>query len=149
MDKEDNQRVAYFFEKKVENKNLRFFKITQIAYAIGASGHLMGGLIFNSSGFSELALFNFFFSVPAFTIAFFITRKGMHNLAFSLAFIELLFHQIIAVYFLGWDSGAQYWLIYLVGLIFFNANWSNKLRIFCFVRAYVQFRGSEFHTRNA
>jgi len=42
MDKEDNQRVAYFFEKKVENKNLRFFKITQIAYVIGASGHLMG-----------------------------------------------------------------------------------------------------------
>ena len=139
MDKKNYLSVGYIFEKKVENKNIRFFKITQIAYIIGASGHLMGGLSFNRSGFSELALFNFFFSVPAFTIAFFINRKGMHNLAFTLAFIELLSHQIIAVFFLGWDSGAQYWLIYLIGLIFFNANWSNKLRIFCFVIVFTTF----------
>ena len=45
--------------------------------------------------------------------------KGRHGLAFSLAFIELLFHQVAAVYYIGWDSGLQYFLIYLAGLTFF------------------------------
>jgi hypothetical protein len=56
------------------------------------------------------------FSVPVFLISFIVNRQGRHGLAFSLAFIELLFHQVAAVYFIGWDSGLQYFLIYLAGL---------------------------------
>ena len=41
-------------------------------------------------------------------------------------------HQALGVYYIGWDSGIQYWLIYLIGLSFFNAQWKNKVRIFFF-----------------
>jgi len=131
--------VKSLFTKNVESKNSRFFKITQIAYIVGAFGHMMAGFNFYQLEVFEMVWFNALYSVPAFTIAFFINRKGWHNFAFSLAFIELLLHQVLAIYFLGWDCGSQYWLIYLIGLVFFNANWNEKIRVFCFLIVFAAF----------
>ena len=118
--------------KKVAPENQRFFVITQVAYIVGAVLHAFACIRFWSLQIHELFWFNVFISVPVFVIAFFINRKGMHNLAFSIAFAELLMHQALGVYYLGWDNGLQYWLIYLIGLCFFNAQWSNLVRLFCF-----------------
>lgn len=120
------------FLKNVASENRRFFNITQVAYIVGATGHILAGFRFLRLGVPEMVWFNFFFSVPAFIVAFFINRKGKHNLAFSLAFTELLLHQALGIYYIGWDSGLYYWLIYLIGLSFFNAYWANKVRVFCF-----------------
>lgn len=49
-------------------------------------------------------------------------------MAFCFAFVELLFHQVATCYFLGWEFGAHYWLIYLAGLSFFNTNWNPKIQ---------------------
>ena len=117
------------FSETVKSENHRFYKITQIAYIFGATSHLIVGIVFLSLKVYEMVWFNFMFSVPAFLFSFFINRQGQHALAFSLAFIELLFHQVVAIYFIGWDSGLQYFLIYLAGLTFFNAYWKKTVRI--------------------
>ena len=127
------------FLKNVTSENRRFFNITQVAYIVGATGHLLAGFRFLRLGIPEMVWFNFLFSVPAFIVAFFINRKGKHNLAFSLAFIELLLHQALGIYYIGWNSGLYYWLIYLIGLSFFNAYWTNKVRIFCFCMVIIFF----------
>ena len=115
----------------VKSENIKFYKITQAAYVFGALGHLGAGFLFLWwLKVYEMVWFNFIFSVPAFVVSFIINRRGHHSLAFLLAFCELLFHQIACLYFLGWDSGFQYYLIYLAGLTFFNARWSNKVRVF-------------------
>jgi sigma-B regulation protein RsbU (phosphoserine phosphatase) len=74
---------------------------------------------------------------------------SFHGLAFSLGFTEILFHQIGAVYFIGWASGMQYWLIYLAGLTFFNEHWKKSVHIglitiisFTYVILYLFFRTS-------
>lgn len=140
------------FSTNVKPQDHRFFKITQAAYIIGASSHLLTGFRFWSMGVIEMVWFNFLYSVPAFTVSFFINRKGRHNLAFVLAFTELLLHQALGIYYIGWDSGLSYWLIYLIGLSFFNAYWTNKVRIFCFsivfctfMILYLFFRTPEVH----
>jgi class 3 adenylate cyclase len=43
--------------------------------------------------------------------------------------LELLLHQVATIYFMGWTSGAYFWLIYLAGLSFFNSQWSLKIQL--------------------
>ncbi len=113
-------------EKTAHN---RFFTITQWAYIFGIFGHAFLGVRFYFMGVVEMVWFNVIISVPFFFFFFFTNRKGWYNFAFSLAFVELLFHQLAAVYFIGWQSGYQFMLLYLTGLVFFNIYWKNWLRI--------------------
>ena len=115
--------------ENVNPENTRFYVITQIAYIVVAVCHLGLGFRFLWMGITEMVLFNFILSVPIFTTALVLNWKGRHALAFSMAFFELLFHQVAGVYYLGWDLGFQYTLIYLAGLTFFNARWSKFVRI--------------------
>ena len=115
--------------ENVRPENQRFYIITQIAYIVGAVCHLGLGFRFLWMGVTEMVLFNFILSVPIFTTALILNWKGRHALAFSMAFFELLFHQVAGIYYLGWDLGFQYTLIYLAGLTFFNARWSKFVRI--------------------
>ncbi len=114
----------------VRPQNIKLYTITQIAYLFGATGHLSLGFFFLWLKVYPMVYFNFILSVPIFTSALYLNRRGRHSLAFSLALFELFFHQVGGVYFLGWESGFQYFLIYLAGLVFFNANWNNRIRFF-------------------
>ena len=115
--------------ENVKPENYRFYRITHGAYILGAVGHFLAGIIFLWLKVYEMVWFNFIFSVPVFVFSFIMNRKGRHSLAFSLAFTEILLHQVAAVYFMGWECGFQYWLIYLAGLTFFNAYWKKAVRI--------------------
>jgi sigma-B regulation protein RsbU (phosphoserine phosphatase) len=112
----------------ITSENHRFFVITQIAYIVGLTAHLALGILFQFLDVQEMAWFNFFISEPIFSAALVLNRSAFLNLAFGLAISELYFHQVAAVYFLGWESGLQYFLIYLAALPFFNARWSLRLR---------------------
>ena len=121
--------MGTLFKENVKPENYRFYKITQGAYYLGLGGHLLLGFIFLWLKVYEMVWFNFIFSVPVFTLSLFINRQGRHGLAFSLGFAEILFHQIAAVYFIGWAGGMQFWLIYLAGLTFFNTYWTKTVRV--------------------
>lgn len=115
--------------EKVKEENYRFFNITQVAYIFGALGHLALGFYFWWVKVYPMVWFNAALSVPVFLFSFFINRQGRHNIAFSLACFELLTHQIAGVYYIGWDSGLQYYLVYLGALSFFNASWKREVRL--------------------
>ena len=112
----------------IRDEDLKFFRITQIAYLVGFIGHMMAVGTFWSLGIREMMWFNVLISVPFFFIAMLLNRRGRHNIAFSLAFFELFFHQMLGTYYAGWGFGLQYWLIYLAGLCFFNPHWSSRVR---------------------
>jgi serine phosphatase RsbU (regulator of sigma subunit) len=117
------------FVTDVAPKNIKFFRTTQWVYLVGLFGHTGAFVAFSALGFTEIALFNGIVSIPAFLVAFISNRRGLHNMAFAFAFFELIVHQILAVHYLGWESGAQFWFVYLAGLSFFNASWSYKTQI--------------------
>ena len=112
---------------KVREKNLKFFAITQKAFIFGLLTHACSIGVFWWLDVREIAVFNIIISVPAFLSAIYANRLGRHSLAFAVAFFELFTHQIFAIYFLGWDFGFQYWLVYLAALCFFNPKWSNVM----------------------
>lgn len=114
---------------KVTKENKKFFKTTQFAYYFGLT-HLIGYFGFQWLGVPEMAWFNLLISSPAFIIALILNRLGRHNLAFGIAFFELFFHQVLATYYLGWNMGLYYLLIYLAGLSFFNPKWKRAIHVF-------------------
>ena len=115
-------------EENVRPENLKFYKTTQAAYLFGVFGHISLMLGFILMNVQEMILFNVIISIPSFLLAMVMNRKGKHDLAFAFAFFELLFHQIISIYFLGSGTGFQYWFVYLAALSFFNPHWKNKVR---------------------
>ncbi|KXX70436.1 adenylate/guanylate cyclase domain-containing protein [Flammeovirga sp. SJP92] len=106
----------------------KFRQITQGAYLLGFFGHINALFLFWYLDIPELVYFNIFFSVPVFGLALYLNSSACENSAFSLACIELLFHQVACTYFIGWGFGAHFWLIYLAGLSFFNPNWHRFLQ---------------------
>ena len=115
--------IKNLLSENVKPENYRFYKITQKAYYIGLGGHFLLGFLFLWLKVYEMMWINFIISSPLFLFSLLLNRRGRHGLAFSLGFAEILFHQIAAVYYIGWESGMQFWLIYLAGLTFFNTYW--------------------------
>ncbi len=114
---------------KVKSENIGFYKTTRVAYWFGLFAHTSSILLFMYLGIKELVFFNLFVSLPSFLFAIINNRLGKHNLAFMFAFLELLIHQVLAVYYTGWGVGFQFWLIYLAGLCFFNPNWKRGIQL--------------------
>lgn len=114
---------------KVTAENEKFYKTTQFAYYFGLT-HLLGFSFYKWLGAPELAWFNLLISSPAFIFALIINRLGRHNMAFGIAFFELFVHQVLTTYYLGWDIGFYYLLIYLAGLSFFNPKWGRGIQFF-------------------
>lgn len=121
--------MHFFRSRFVAAENERFYVITQVAYLVGLTGHIYAYVQFRSFGVMEAAWFNLAFSIPCFALALLLNLRGQHNLAFSLAFTELVLHQVMATYYLGWDFGAHFWLFYLAGLVFFNPSWKPRLQL--------------------
>ena len=121
--------MKLFRSPHVLPSNQRFYVITQWAYLVGVGGHIMAYLSFGQMGVVEMVRVNLFFSIPIFVLCLFLNSRGRHNTAFALAFLELWLHQVLATYYLGWDFGAHFWLIYLCGLAFFNPYWKSHVQV--------------------
>lgn len=106
----------------------RFFSITQATYIICLVAHLLMTLNFLYQGVIELVLLNIFFTVPIFLVALFFNNKRKIALAFLFVAVEFYFHQILSVYYLGWKSGFQYFLIFFAMIPFFYPNWSTSIK---------------------
>ncbi|MEM7549302.1 MAG: adenylate/guanylate cyclase domain-containing protein [Bacteroidota bacterium] len=121
--------MKLFQSPHVLPSNQRFYVITQWAYLIGFCGHIMAYFSFEQMGIVEMVGVNLYYSIPTFVLCFLLNRKGKHNAAFAFAFLELWLHQVLSTYYMGWDIGAHFWLIYLCGLAFFNPAWKNRTQI--------------------
>ncbi len=124
---------------KVSEANMKFYKVTQLVYFIGLIGHLFALFLFAMMGISEMIIFNVVISIPSFILALILNRTGKHSLAFGIAFIELLFHQLLGAYYTGWGFGFQFWFIYLAALSFFNAVWKTTVKLFLLGLVFLSF----------
>jgi signal transduction histidine kinase len=131
--------LLFKITSNIKKEDIKFFEITQFAYLFAAVVHLIFIFIFYFINIYEMVLVNIFLSVPIFLSSFFLNRKGKLNLAFLLVSIEFLVHQIFAIYYIGWESGFQYFLIYLSVLVYFNPNWERSKQFFFSASALVVF----------
>ena len=135
-------------KSQISSEDLKFFRVTQIAYLVGFFGHFLACGLFWLIGVYEMVWFNALISVPFFAVALLMNWNGYRDIAFSFAFFELFVHQILGACFLGWAFGFQYWLIYLAGLCFFNSLWSRSKRLLIFMLVFAGLLGVFFYAQD-
>ncbi len=80
-------------------------------------------------------------SVAIYAAAYLCNQRGLHVTTILLAFVELLLHQTLCVYYLGWESGFQYYIITLAILVFFLPSGRNVLKLALFATTLATFLG--------
>ncbi|SMF02411.1 adenylate/guanylate cyclase domain-containing protein [Pseudobacteriovorax antillogorgiicola] len=88
----------------------RSYMVCKVAYFLGGSIHGSWIFLFWFLDIWQLSLFNIF-SSSFFFLLMWVNERGYRSLTISLASIELISHQVYAVYLLGLESNFQYFLI--------------------------------------
>jgi adenylate cyclase len=72
--------------------------------------HVGQTVLFAGLGVRQLALYNVL-SVLVFAVAYLLLRRGRFGHASLIGFVEVLLHQILAVHYIGWIAGFQYYVL--------------------------------------
>ncbi|MBC8235557.1 ATP-binding protein [bacterium] len=123
----------------IKPEQRRTYNVVLLSGGLGGLFHLMALVIFATFGVTPLVYVNIG-SVSLFAVAFvLVRRKGLVSLSMILATVELITHQVLAVYFMGWGSGYQYYLFGTAGFIFMGHFRSRVIPALCVLLNIVAF----------
>lgn len=94
---------------KVERENSRFYTVSNLAETIAWITHLCWVPVFFALGVPPLAWIQFG-SVLMYVTAILFNRNGYHMTSMTIAMMELVIHQILAVKLIGAEAGFQYYI---------------------------------------
>ena len=128
----------YLRDSKLARKMLKTYNVSDDNYSLYSvvnyitllcfMVHSFFLLLFSFMNIRILAWFNIL-SCTAYVLAFFINRRGYHNIAVFIVAGEVAVHNIIATFCLGWSAGFHYFLICILPLIFFSSTISKLLKM--------------------
>ena len=95
---------------------------------VGFAGHLLFIFLFSWLGVTQMAWLNVG-SCVIFLVCFWLNRRGTPHLALLLGAFEVAAHAVLAVIFVGWESGFHYYIISLTPLIFYSQSWRLSTKV--------------------
>lgn len=108
-------------------KDYRSFIICKLGFIFAALLHASWVFLFWALDIKVLMYVNVL-SVIMFISLFFLNQKGHQLLLSTIAICEVVIHQTLCVYILGWDSGFQYYIILALLLPFLMQNGRNIIK---------------------
>lgn len=99
---------------------------------VGLAAHALFVPLFLWLGVAPMVVFNIF-SCALFLTAYWLTRRGRAYLALWLGVAEIIVHAVLAVAFVGWDSGFGYFILCLTPLIFYTHHWRFSFKIWVLI----------------
>lgn len=103
----------------VTNSNYSLYSAINYTAVLCFFSHFIFLSAFFAFNIIPLALFNIL-SCTVYIITFLVNRRGRHNLALGLDLSEVVIHAVLAVLYIGWSTGFQYYLFCIVPLVFFS-----------------------------
>lgn len=91
----------------IKLEHYRFYIISNIAYTVGWTLHLEWFFVFLYLGQYTMAAIQVA-SIACHVVAIILNRRGNHQSAMIIGMLEVVGHQMLAVYLLGWAAGFQY-----------------------------------------
>jgi diguanylate cyclase (GGDEF)-like protein len=95
---------------------------------VGLAGHFLFIFLFFWLGVNQMAWLNIG-SCAIFLVCFWLNRRGTPHLALLLGAFEVSAHAVLAVVFIGWESGFHYYIIGLTPLIFYSQSWGLSTKL--------------------
>ena len=123
-----NRWLSYF--KDINSAQAREFALAAFIVPISGIVHFSYIFIFGSWGVMPLALFNIFSVLIYVGVGIIFLRLNKRRIGTFLLVTEGIIHSFLAVHYLGWEFGAQYFpFISLVYVSFGWATFSRKERV--------------------
>ena len=120
-----------FIPETIAPEHRRAYYVALIAVAVAGMCHFLMLVLFAAFGITPLVYVNIG-SVSLFAAAFFLVRRtGRAALGMVLMSVELIMHQVMAVYFLGWGYGFQYYLFLITSFAFLGHYRSRAVPAMC------------------
>ena len=95
----------------------RFHSVANVTYKFALTAHFIWTILFYFLEVYYLSIFNIF-SVLCFVLCLYLAKKEQFLSAVMIGAVEIVIHQALAVYMVGWDAGFQYYLFPTVLLPF-------------------------------
>lgn len=115
-------------QEHIPSNSYRTYVVVENLGYLGIGTHFTLIFLFWWLGYDALAVFNIF-STAVWITAKQTNKQGKHKLAFMLLITEIVLHCVLAVYYLGWQGGFQYYLIPTIPLVLFNNTLNTKLTV--------------------
>lgn len=98
-----------------KGENARYFRICRIGFVFSFFQHALLALIFYLLSVPILPIYNLF-SVIIFLVANILNERGHFYKALTLAYLEIVVHQVLATYIIGWETGFHLFIIFNIML---------------------------------
>ena len=95
--------------ENIPTSEYRYFRLLNTVYVLGGLCHLFWLVLFLLLGVTELGLFNIL-STSCFLLAIYLNRRRQYFSSIVLANLEVIAHQILAVFLIGAASGFHFFL---------------------------------------
>jgi adenylate cyclase len=114
-----NALIRYLIEPTpvIRAEDFRTYVLFGVGSACGVVVHLTLLALFAGYGVHEMVLVNLL-SLPLYGLGFWCNRTGRHIWTAAIAVLELSAHQLLAVHYIGWESGIQYYLLLIPPIVF-------------------------------
>ncbi len=89
---------------------------------VGLAGHCLFIFLFLWLGVNQMAWLNIG-SCAIFLFCFWLNWRGYPHLAMLFGILEVSAHAVVAVLFVGWESGFHYYMVCLIPLIYYSQSW--------------------------
>ncbi len=129
-------------------KTERYFILGKITYFFAIAVHTSWLFLFYFLGFEKMAIFNIF-SILTFILCLYLNKERKFLLAISIATIEILLHQILAVNFLGLSTGFQNYLFALIFLPFLTDKENLSIKFVLSISIIITYMYLDFHFKMA
>ncbi len=123
--------MIHMHNNTINIKNHKFYSTIHSATLIGLIGHSCFVLIFILLKMPFMAFLNIV-SVCLYSTGLVLNKNKYHKITLYLGIIDVITHVIVAVLYLGWNSGFHYYIICLIPIIFFASpvTFSTQMRLF-------------------
>ena len=113
----------------VRPETWRIFLFLKVGTVAGLVIHVAVSALFWALGVWPLVLFNAA-SLLAYAFALFLNQRGYHVTSLLTCLGELVVHQALCVYLIGWDAGFQLYLLAIVGAAFYLPRGTELSKLF-------------------
>lgn len=121
MNQEDERRESWRIAA-----DERYYRICKMSFLFGIVQHTLLAVLFAQLNVTLLSHYNII-SILVFSISYFYNEKRRFHRAMTIAYIEIIVHQVLATIFIGWDTGFHAYILFCIMIPLLtsrgHANW--------------------------
>lgn len=111
--------MSMFFSRElIRPEHNRYYFASQQIFLLALFLHVLFLILFSWFDIKELVYFNVA-SLFLYCLVLYLNRKGLHGIAFGLAYLEVTAHAAFSVVLIGWGTGFFYYLLAIGPMLFF------------------------------